>query len=144
MKSVLAKLPQDSVTYTGTMPQLQLKEHMSRSHVMVMPSLDEGMALVQGQAMACGCPIIATTNTGASDLFTHGVEGFIVPIRDPQALTERMQQIADDPALQSSMSEAALRRVRSMGGWSDYGTKWETLLHSMVSKESMVSNEALV
>ena len=45
----------------------------------------KGMALVQGQAMACGCPVIATTNTGAEDLFTDGVEGFIVPIRDPDA-----------------------------------------------------------
>jgi len=138
MKSVLAKLPQDSVTYTGTMPQLQLKEHMSRSHVMVMPSLDEGMALVQGQAMACGCPVIATTNTGASDLFTDGIEGFIVPIRDPDALTARMQQLADDPALQASMSEAALRRVRSIGGWGDYGNQWEALLTSMVSNEALV------
>ena len=88
--------------------------------------------------MACGCPVIATTNTGASDLFTDGVEGFIVPIRDPQALADRMQQLADDPALQSRMSEAALRRVHSIGGWSDYGNQWETLLKSMVSSEALV------
>ncbi|HMH15822.1 MAG TPA: glycosyltransferase family 4 protein [Edaphobacter sp.] len=138
MEAVLARLPQDSVTYTGTMPQAQLKERMSRSHVMVMPSLDEGMALVQGQAMACGCPVIATTNTGASDLFTDGVEGFIVPIRDPQALTDRMQQLADDPALQSRMSEAALRRVHSIGGWTDYGDQWEALLKELVASEALV------
>jgi alpha-maltose-1-phosphate synthase len=96
------------------------------------------MALVQGQAMACGCPVIATTNTGASDLFTDGIEGFIVPIRDPEALTARMQQLADDPALQASMSEAALRRVRSIGGWGDYGNQWEALLTSMVSNEALV------
>ena len=138
MRAVLAKLPQDSVTFTGTMPQTQLKERMSRSHVMVMPSLDEGMALVQGQAMACGCPVIATTNTGAADLFTDGVEGFIVPIRDPKALADRMQQMADDPTLQAQMSEAALRRVRTMGGWADYGNQWETLLKDMVKSESTV------
>lgn len=133
-KSVLEKLPQDSVTFTGTMPQVQLKDWMSRSHVMVMPSLDEGMALVQGQALACGCPIIATTNTGAEDLFTEGVEGFIVPIRDPAALTDRMQRLAEDPALQKQMSEAALTRVHQLGGWTRYGDNWERLLQNLTGK----------
>jgi glycosyltransferase involved in cell wall biosynthesis len=133
-RSVLEKLPQDSVTFTGTIPQVQLKEWMSRSHVMVMPSLDEGMALVQGQALACGCPIIATTNTGAEDLFTEGVEGFIVPIRDPAALTDRMQRLAEDPALQKRMSEAALARVHQLGGWQKYGDSWENLLQNITGK----------
>lgn len=134
-RSILEKLPQDSVTFTGTMPQVQLKEWMSRSHVMVMPSLDEGMALVQGQALACGCPIIATTNTGAEDLFTEGVEGFIVPIRDPAALTDRMQRLADDPSLQAKMSEAALMRVHQLGGWKNFGDGWEHLLHDLTGKD---------
>lgn len=133
-QSILEKLPQDSVTFTGPLPQFQLKEWMSRSHVMVMPSLDEGMALVQGQALACGCPIIATNNTGAEDLFTEGVEGFIVPIRDPAALTSRMQQLAEDPALQKQMSEAALARVHQLGGWQKYGDGWEHLLRDLTGK----------
>lgn len=132
MDRVLEKLPREDVTFLGTMPQANLKEHMSRSHVMVMPSLDEGMALVQGQAMACGCPVIATTNTGAEDLFTDGREGFIVPIRDPKALADRMRQMADDRALQQQMSEASLARVRMLGGWQQYGDAWEQLLIRMV------------
>jgi glycosyltransferase involved in cell wall biosynthesis len=131
MDRVLEKLPREHVTFLGMMPQAQLKDYMSRSHVMVMPSLDEGMALVQGQAMACGCPVIATTNTGAEDLFTDGVEGFIVPIRDPNALTARMQQLAEDRSLQQRMSEASLERVRTLGGWHQYGDTWEKLLQEL-------------
>jgi glycosyltransferase involved in cell wall biosynthesis len=78
--------------------------------------------------MACGCPVVCSTNTGGEDLFTDGIEGFIVPIRDPIALAGRLQQLADDPALQRSMREAALRRVRSIGGWKEYGDRWENLL----------------
>ena len=128
MQTVLPQLPQADVTFVGTVPQTDLKQWMSRSHVMVMPSLDEGMALVQGQALACGCPVIATTNSGASDLFADGIEGFIVPIRDPDALLDRMQRLAEDPALQQRMSEAALLRVRSLGGWEKFGDQWENLL----------------
>lgn len=133
-ESVLEKLPQDSVTYTGTMPQAQLKERMSRSHVLVMPSLDDGFGMVMNQAMACGCPVIATTNTGAEDLFTEGVEGFTVPIRDPAAMADRMQQLAEDPALQKRMSEAALARVHQLGGWQQYGDGWELLLRNLTGK----------
>jgi starch synthase len=134
MRTLLDKLPQASITYKGTMPQTELKQWMSRSHVMVMPSLDEGMALVQGQAMACGCPVIATTNSGAEDLFTNGLEGFIVPIRDATALTQKMQQLAEDPTLQQRMSEAALIRVHSLGGWQQFGDLWEQLLHDLTGK----------
>jgi alpha-maltose-1-phosphate synthase len=133
MRTVLPQIPQDKVTFVGTIPQLELKQWMSKSHVMVMPSLDEGMALVQGQALACGCPVIATTNSGGADLFTDGIEGFIVPIRDPDALLNRMQRLADDPALQQRMSEAALLRVRSLGGWKKYGDLWEQLLLNLTN-----------
>jgi glycosyltransferase involved in cell wall biosynthesis len=111
--------PQISVL--GHVPQARLREIMSTSNVMVLPSVEEGLALVQAQAMACGCPVIASENTGASDLFTDGKEGFIVPIRDPNAIAERLQLLADNADVQSRMSEAALQRVKSMGGWEQYG-----------------------
>ena len=46
----------ENVDFVGAQPQPRLKELMSRSHVMVLPSVEEGLALVQGEAMACGCP----------------------------------------------------------------------------------------
>jgi len=133
IKTVLGSLPLDDVEFLGVVKQDRLAELMSTSHLMVLPSLEEGLALVQGQALACGCPVLCSTNTGGEDLFTDGVEGFIVPIRDIAALTEKMQQIADDPALQSRMSEAALQRVKTIGGWSDYGEKWETFLTELTA-----------
>lgn len=133
IKTVLDRLPRESVEFLGSVKQEVLAQYMSTSHVMVLPSLEEGLALVQGQALACGCPVLCSTNTGGEDLFSDGVEGFIVPIRDVAALTERMQQLADDSALQSRMSEAALRRVQGLGGWTDYGSQWETFLRDLIA-----------
>ena len=70
--------PGPHVEFLGHVPQDRLRLLMSRSHVMVLPSVQEGLALVQAQALACGCPVIGTVNSGAEDLFTDGVEGFIV------------------------------------------------------------------
>jgi Glycosyltransferase len=133
LKTVLDRLPRENVEFFGSVNQQTLAQFMSTSHVMVLPSLEEGLALVQGQALACGCPVICSTNTGGEDLFTDGVEGFIVPIRNVEALTERMQQLADDPTLQARMSEAALHRVQSLGGWSDYGSQWENFLNELTA-----------
>jgi len=113
----------EQISFLGHVQQPRLREIMSKSHVMVLPSVEEGLALVQAQAMACGCPVIASENTGARDLFTDGVEGFIVPIRDADAIADRLQKVADSPGLRLRMREAALRRVKSVGGWDQYGER---------------------
>jgi len=134
IRDLLSTLPTENVVFTGTIPQAQLARMMSTSHLLALPSIEEGLALVQGQAMACGCPVLATTATGAEDLFTDGQQGFIVPDRDVDALSERLQQVADDPALQRRLSEAALLRVKSLGGWDQYGETWDRLLHQLTGK----------
>lgn len=134
LRALLPSLPQQSVEFLGPLPQPELARLMSRSHVLALPSIEEGLALVQAQAMACGCPVLCSTNTGGEDLFTDGVEGFIVPIRDPGSLAARLQLLADDPELQRQMRSSALRRVHSIGGWADYGDRWERLLSSLVRK----------
>jgi len=134
IRTLLATLPTDNVIFTGPLPQIELAKKMSASHLLVLPSIEEGLALVQGQAMACGCPVLATAATGAEDLFTDGEQGFIVPDRDTDALTQRMRQIADDPALQQKLTEAAMLRVKTLGGWDHYGEAWDRLLHQLTGK----------
>jgi len=134
IREILGRLPLEDVEFVGSVPQSKLVELMSTSHVMVLPSIEEGLALVQGQALACGCPVIASDRTGGEDLFSDEVEGFIVPPRDVAALTDRMQRLAEDPALRQKMSEAAMRRVSLLGGWKEYGDRWEDLLKDLTGK----------
>jgi alpha-maltose-1-phosphate synthase len=134
VRQLLAKLPTENVTFAGNIPQTDLAARMSRSHALALASVEEGLALVQGQAMACGCPVVATAATGAEDLYSDGVEGFIVPARDAGSIAVRLQQLADDPMLRERMSAASLERVKTLGGWDDYGDKWDTLLHSLTGQ----------
>jgi glycosyltransferase involved in cell wall biosynthesis len=139
LRRILPQLPQDNVEFLPHLPQERLAAMMSSSHVMVLPSIEEGLALVQAQALACGCPLISSTNTGGEDLFTDGVEGFVVPIRSPEAIAARLQQLADDAALQQRMSEAALARVHQIGGWSQYGEAWIDLLHRLKPSPALIA-----
>jgi len=111
----------DSFQHLGPLPMSELWQYYSQCSVLVLPSIEDGFGLVLAQAMACGVPVIATTNTGAEDLFTDGVEGFIVPIRDPNAIRTRLVWMMSNPALCKSMAEAALQRVQSLGGWGRHG-----------------------
>lgn len=123
----------DSIRVMGHVPQTELTSLMSRSHAMVLASVQEGLALVQAQALASGCVVIGTENTGARDLFNDGQEGFIVPIRDPEAITARLQQLADSPYLRAEMGRRALVRVQSAGGWRDYGEKARAIYRELMA-----------
>ena len=118
----------------GHMPQQQLKYIMSKSHVLVLPSIEEGLALVQAQAMACACPVIATVNTGAENLFEDGLDGFIVPARSVIALTEKLEFLAHNPNRRDEMARNALNVVKKIGGWHTYGTNVLNELEALCNK----------
>ena len=107
----------------GVIPRAELYRYYSQGSVFVIASIEEGLALVQAQAMACGLPVIATTNTGAEDLFSDGVEGFVVPIRDADAIAERIARLLSRPDDREMMAQAALKRVAAIGGWDTYGQR---------------------
>jgi starch synthase len=122
LRPILAK-HKSTFRYLGIVSRRDLYRHYVQASVLVLPSIQDGFGMVQAQAMACGVPVIATENTGAADLFTDGVEGFIVPIRDSAAIREKLSLLFESPELRDRMSAAALARVRSIGGWSDYGQR---------------------
>jgi glycosyltransferase involved in cell wall biosynthesis len=131
MKPVLDRLPQNQVEFLGSIPQTELREIMSRSHVLVLPSIDDGFGMVISQAMACGCPVIATDHSGGPDILTEGVDGWVVPIRDPKAILGHLEELAQDPEMQQRMSAAAIQKVAGLGGWERYGDQWESLLFKL-------------
>jgi alpha-maltose-1-phosphate synthase len=118
----------------GPVAQSELKHLLSKSHVLVLPSVEDGFGMVLAQAMACGCPVIGTRHTGAEDLLgADEGEGFVVPARDSEALAQRLQRLADDPELRSAMGAAALARVKQLGGWGTYGSEAMAIYEELVS-----------
>ena len=122
-----------NVKFMGVIPNSKLKHLYSSSHAFVLPSVEEGLGMVMAEAMACGCPVVASANTGAADLFSHGQEGFIVPARDWRAIRDCLTQLADEPELRERMSAAAIDRVKTLGGWSAYGDVYADLLRWMAA-----------
>lgn len=112
-----------SYNYIGHIPQRELHKYYSQGSVFVIMSIEEGLALVQPQAMACGLPIIATTNTGAEDIVRDGKDGFIIPIRDVEALKNKLTYLYEHPEICRQMGQSAKEHVSKGFTWDDYGEK---------------------
>jgi len=91
--------------------------------VFCLASIEEGLAMVQPMAMACGLPVICTTNTGGADIVREGRDGFILPIRDVGALKEKILYFYEHPEACRTMGESALKRVQAGFSWADYAGK---------------------
>jgi len=120
IKPLINSIGADHVKFIGIVPRAEVKRYLSAAQALVLPSIEEGLALVQAQAMACGCPIIATPNTGSETLFENDKEGLIVKARNAIALTNAFTQLADNPDLRKAMSMACLKKVKALGGWKTY------------------------
>ncbi|HEY9600527.1 MAG TPA: glycosyltransferase family 4 protein [Allocoleopsis sp.] len=112
----------ESIRHHSSVPHAALNRYYSSANVLVFPSLVEGLALVQLEAMACGIPLITTPNAGGSDIITDGVEGFIVPIRDVEMLKEKLEWCYLHPRELAQMGRAARQKAERCT-WTVYRQK---------------------
>lgn len=100
------------VELKGAIPRSEMSREYQEADVLLHTSLAEGSANVCYEAMAHGLPVIATPNAGSA--ITDGVDGIIIPIRDPDAIVAALCKLRDDPALRLRMGEAARQRAASL------------------------------
>lgn len=86
---------------------VDMAELLKSIDIMVLPSFyREGVPRSLIEAAAAGLPIVTTDAPGCRDIVENGVNGFLVPVRDSNALAEALRKILEDPALASRMGEA--------------------------------------
>lgn len=93
MEFYRAQLP--NFTHEPTRPHSEVLRLMLSCDLLALPSIVEGRALVQQEALACGLPLLVSANAGGADLVEPGSTGFLVPIRSPQILAEKLAWFAD-------------------------------------------------
>lgn len=140
--------PPAGLRLLGHRPQAELVEHYRTAHVFVHASIEEGMAMVQAQALATGLPLVCTAHTGGEDLLrTIGggatpaeeggvlryTAGFVTPVRDPSAIARCLARLHGDPALLASMRTAALR-IRGLElDWQAYADRTLALYERLLA-----------
>jgi glycosyltransferase involved in cell wall biosynthesis len=108
------ELALEGVRFPGFRNQSELPAFFALADVFVLPSRHEPWGLIVNEAMAAGCPVIVSNEVGAhADLVTNGVEGFVFPVGDIDALTSALARVLSSPEQIRRMREAARGRIAS-------------------------------
>ena len=110
--------------YEAPRAHAEVLELMRSCDLLALPSIVEGRALVQQEALSCGLPILVTPNAGAQDLIDEGQTGFLVPIRSPETIAEKIAWLAANREQLPDMRRAALAKAEHY--------TWETYRNSII------------
>lgn len=107
-REAMATAPRN-VTFHGRIGRDQTAACYRRSHVFVLPTISDGFAITQLEAMAHGLPVVTTPNCG--EVVGDGVDGWVVPARDARMLAQALGRYLAQPELLQAHSSAALGKA---------------------------------
>jgi glycosyltransferase involved in cell wall biosynthesis len=117
--------------FLGRVPRDRIHEEFAAADVFVLPSLAEGSAAVTYEALAAGVPVVTTRAAGS--VVRDGIDGRLVPERDPVVLADAIAGIVEDRERRARMSLASRQRARDYT-WERYGERLVGALRSLASQ----------
>ncbi len=127
-KFLKKRISQDNIIVYGHVPQLKLNEIINKCDVFVTATLSEGYANVINQAVASGCPVIVTENSGAKEYVQSNKCGFVVPIRDSKSISDKLTTILDDKVLLKNLTENS-KNAGKNNTWVNYVNRLEEFIN---------------
>ena len=100
----------DVVTLTPPLGRDEVARRLQAAHALLLPSLSEGIANAALEAMACARPVVVTDCGGMIEAVDDGIEGRVVPVRDPVAMAHAVAAVLPDAA---ELGRAGRRRVEA-------------------------------
>ena len=95
--------------------------------------------MVQAQAMACGLPVICSENTGGSEIVDHGINGYVIPIKNIEILKNKIQEFYNDKSKLKNFSLNALKKTKDIS-WENYGKKLINTYRYILEKKKNVKD----
>lgn len=96
--------------------QEELLQYYRQTNVVVLSSRSESFGKVLVEANACGKPVVSTATTGAKEIIKDGVNGYLVPIGDAQALADKIIYLLEHPDEAKAMGEMGRELARGRFG----------------------------
>jgi glycosyltransferase involved in cell wall biosynthesis len=104
-----------------------LAAEYAAADVFVLPSVEDGWGLVTNEAMSAALPVIVSDHAGSAEVVRDGINGFVVPARDVDALAARITLLLGDAELRARLGGAA-RATAAARTWEAYGDERRALV----------------
>src|SRR5687768_10914083 len=115
-RTAVRALPEDvadRVVMLGSVPHHLLPPYHAAAEVFCAPATGrESFGIVLVEAMAAGLPVVATDIPGYREGVRNGIEGVLVPPRDPKALADAIRELLEDDALAKRLADAGRERAK--------------------------------
>ncbi len=118
----------DAVHFLEGISRRELAACYSRADVFALPSTGEGFGFVFLEAMAFGKPVVGAAAGGPTDLIEDGVNGFLVPPHDPQALVETLARLLHDEALRAKLGQNGAEIIQQKYRFEVFGASFAKIL----------------
>lgn len=129
----LAKSAAGLISFQPRVPEKELPKVYAAADVFVMPTLEDGFAVVVAHAKASGLPVLVTENCDAADIIQHGVSGWVLPVRTPDAFATHLRALHENREALVAMSKSA---------WEDSASRgWETVATETVAALRRAASE---
>jgi colanic acid/amylovoran biosynthesis glycosyltransferase len=122
----------DVVTLCGPMDQTGVIDELQSADVFLLPSLEEGFGRVLLEAQASELPVVASNVGGIPEAVSSGDSALLVPPRDTQAIVDRLERLANDPATRATLGAAGWSYVRDNFDIEDLNDRLEALYAELV------------
>ena len=103
----------DAVVLLGAVSEDVIRRELSEAHAFVLGSLEEPLGVAIMEAMAMRVPVVVTGAGGVPELVDDGVDGLLVPPREPARMAEALLKLLRDPALAARLSESGRRKIET-------------------------------
>lgn len=121
-KKINKFLDSEKIIYYQAKKQSELSNFYLNSDLFITCSIEEGLAMVQMQAMASGLAVICTENSGGKELIKEGHEGYILPIRNIEILKDKILYLYNNKELLREMGKNSQDKASNYFSWNKYGS----------------------
>lgn len=123
------------ISFISPKKQKDLINYYNSSDIFILPSIEEGLAMVQLQALACGVPVISTKNSGAEDIIQDGVNGLIIQPFSVNDIKNKIIYFIENKDLILKYSNKAIESSKKFT-WEIYSKKLMSIYEDILERPS--------
>lgn len=131
LNDLILRYKKSNWKFFGHINHYELNNFISQCDIAVQPSLQEGLSMVILQILSCGVPVIATTNTGATEIIDENKTGFIISIRDSNAIYDKIMMLYYDRIKMNEMKTNCEKMNHNNFSWDTYGKRYTAFLKNL-------------